>query len=363
MQSRTGEMPAISVVMPLRGDGRFLRLALESVHLNSEASVEIVCVDDGLTESARAVVAEFKTKAQRFRLLQNDGQGIVAALNTGLRAAQGEFIARMDADDISLPGRFPAQFAYLRRHPDVSAVGTQAELIDAGGNTLRLLHTPVGSQRLHAALDISCAIIHPTVMMRKAVVQAAGGYRLGFDGAEDYELWLRLRRVSKLDNLPGSFLLYRSHAGQISVRKQLHQARLAALAMVGDRLHAYSGTDYLALIGQHGAWQSVFRSADPFAVSEVKILTALALAGNGGTGRRSGARYLRAACALVSSHDPSHLRGRLALACVRHQILLARSGRTMDALAAAASDLLRWRSRILSAYIRQASSIWRSKSF
>lgn len=357
--SGTGMQPAVSVVMPLHGDGRFLQHALESVCGKWEACVEVVCVDDGLTQSADTIVSEFRTKMQEFRLLRNEGRGIVAALNTGLRAARGEFIARMDGDDVSLPGRFAIQLDYLRRHPGVSTVGTQAILIDAEGRVLRRLHTPVGSERVHAALDVSCAMIHPTVMMRKAAVLAAGGYRVGFDGAEDHELWLRLRRTGKLDNLSVPLLLYRSHTGQVSVRKQLRQARLAALAMVADHLRDLSGIDYLVPIAEGSNWRTVLRSADPLSVEEVRILTALGLAGNGGTVRSSGARYLRGACA-QGYHGVPHLHDRLALACVRHQILLARGGRRMDAVAAAARDLLQWRGRLLSAYVRQVSSRWRS---
>jgi glycosyltransferase involved in cell wall biosynthesis len=205
MGSEAEERPAVSVVMPLHGDGEFLQLALDSVRSQSGASTEIICIDDGLTESAKAVIAGCSAGQRKIRLVRNEGRGIVAALNTGLCAARGEFIARMDADDVCLPDRFAVQLAYLRSHPDVVAVATQAILIDANGKQLRRLRTPVGCDRVYASLDVSCALIHPTVMMRKAAARRVGGYRIGFDGAEDHELWLRLRRISKLDNLPSPY--------------------------------------------------------------------------------------------------------------------------------------------------------------
>jgi hypothetical protein len=105
---------------------------------------------------------------------------------------------------------------------------------------------PVGSERVRAALRISCALIHPTVMMRRRVVLDAGGYRRGFDGAEDYELWLRLQSSTKIDNLAQTLLLYRQHEGQVTLRRQFRQARLVALAMVAERLRRTSGQDVLA---------------------------------------------------------------------------------------------------------------------
>lgn len=358
---RRDALPTVSVVMPVRGDGRFLEDALKSVYRQCETHLEIICVDDGLTHHAETVIREFNSTARNIRILRNNGRGIVAALNTGLREACGEFVARMDADDISLPNRFAAQLTFLRRHPDVAALGTQAMLIDEDGKVVRRLRTPVGSARLYRALDVSCAIIHPTVMMRLAAIRKLGGYRVGFDGAEDYELWLRLRRVSKLDNLPGPFLLYRSHTEQVSVRNQLRQARMAAIASVGHRLLSRSGVDHLAAITSYGSWRSAFGPAGPAAVDEVRGLTACLLADNGGTNRRSGARYLDRACAKAGAHGSPYLRNRLALACVRHQISLARSGRRMDALIAAATDLSRWRTRLVPAYFLQASALWRSR--
>src|ERR1700676_2109193 len=174
----------VSIVMPVRGVAPFITLALESIGSQSDIDLEIICVNDGAAESTLDQIKEFSIKSGRLRLIANQGCGIADALNTGFAFAKGRFVARMDSDDIALAGRFAAQAAFLDANPEIGVLGTQAWLIDAKGTLLRRLHVPVGADRVDAALQISCALIHPTVMMRLDLVREAGGYRRGVDRAE-----------------------------------------------------------------------------------------------------------------------------------------------------------------------------------
>jgi hypothetical protein len=316
--------------------------------------------NSGVTRKSKRNVA-IAAGNPKLRVVPNSGSGIVDALNKGLALARGRFVARMDADDIALPHRLAIQAAYLDAHQEVGVLGTQALLIDAKSKVLRTLHVPVGSNRVCAALRISCALIHPTVMMRRRVVLDAGGYRRGFDGAEDHELWLRLRPRTKLDNLGQALLLHRRHDDQVTSRRQFHQARLTALAMVADRLRLTSGRDPLAALHNPKDWRALFASLDATAFHDVRSLTACSLADNGGTLRGSGRRYLRQACRAAVDRGSAEAHGRLALACVRHQIQLARTRRWSDAILAFPADLLRWREKLFLAYLLHASSVWRSK--
>lgn len=352
------QTPLVSVVMPIRGGDRFIAPALDSVLLQTCRAIEIVCVDDGIATAAMSVLQSAISHGGPVRILHNEGKGIVAALNTGLRKARGVFIARMDADDVSLPSRFDAQLRYLAANPDVGAVGTQADLIDSEGKILRRLHVPIGKRQVARSLEVSCALIHPSVMMRSSILRRLGGYREGFDGAEDHELWLRMRETCAIDNLPDRLLLYRAHDRQVSFRRQFHQARLSALAIVGSRLAQEMADELFERMaaGQH--WRHALARLSPAAVEQVKRLTACALADNGGTVRSSGASYLRLACR--RSTDDVRDRERLALACVRHQVGLVRQGRRMEAISAAVNDATIWRARLLRAYFRQLSAVWRS---
>lgn len=347
--------------MPVRGEAPFIMEALKSVTDQREVDLELICIDDGIAGPTLSLIQDFGLQFKGVRIVVNRGRGIVDALNTGLEFARGEFIARMDSDDVCVAGRFAAQIAFLRGHPDVGVLGTQAHLIDGDGRVLRRLHVPVGSSRVHAALQVSCALIHPTVMLRQSVLGRAGGYRQGFDGAEDFELWLRLRRFTQLDNLPTPLLLYRRHQNQVTMSKQFHQARMTAVATVGDLLSLELGFDCLAAPGAAGHWRTAFRNVRATALQEVSALTACSLADNGGTLRGPGAKYLRNVCKIAMARRLSGLYSRLALACVRHQVSLVRSGRWPEALVCMAADARRWRTKLLRAYYVQASALWRSR--
>jgi hypothetical protein len=357
----TQTTPAVSVVMPVRGVAPFIGAALDSIARQSGVSFEIICVDDGAAPCALGVMTEWAAGNPMIRVIANNGSGIADALNLGIARARGRFVARMDADDIALPGRLSIQVAYLEAHPEVGVLGTQALLIDENRKVTRTLRVPVGSSRVHEALQISCALIHPTVMMKRSLILEVGGYRSGFDGAEDYELWLRLAGHAKLDNLSEPLLLYRTHEDQVTLRRQFHQARMAALALAAHRLRRSAGLDALAPSSAARTWRTSFGAIGRAAVEDVRILTACSLADNGGTLRGSGTRYLRLACQSAARRPSDQLHGRLALACVRHQVQLARNGRRRDAVHAIFFDLLFWRQKLLMAYMVQISSMWRSK--
>ena len=233
-------------------------------------------------------------------------------------------------------------------------------MVNAESRLCGRLRVPVGAGRVRAALETSSPLIHPTVMMRRATVLEAGGYRKLFDGAEDYDLWLRIAPHAQFDNLPQALLLYRRHGAQQTVVKPFRQARLAALAVVAYRLRRSQGRDPLGQMTRLGDWRRAFAALDPAAVEEVRQLTASCLADNGGTLRPVGAAYLRLACSSARSGGLCHVRRRLALACVRHELQILRNRRPMEALRILSTDFLRWPSDMLYAYLWHASILWRA---
>jgi len=353
--------PAVSVLMPVCGAAPFLGSAFDSIARQSGVDFEVICIDDGAAPCARRLLFDLAARDSRLRVVPSPGRGISDALNQGLALARGRFVARMDADDVSLPGRLAMQAAYLDAHPEIGVLGAQALLIDAEGNGLGAAHVPVGTDRVARALQISAALIHPTVMMRRSLVVEVGGYRRLFDGAEDFELWLRLRSRTRLDNLPQPLLLYRQHEDQVTVRRQFRQARLVGLALVSDRLRRTSGLDVLAGLDTPKGWRAAIASASVSGFRDVRCLTASHLADNGGTLRASGARYLRQVCRAALGHASPEICRRLALACVRHQLQLMRSGRWREAVLTVPSDLARWRLKLVAAYWLHASILWRSR--
>jgi len=350
-------VPLVSVLIPVRS-GRYFAPALDSILVQTAVDFEVICIDDGADTLASGILREASANGQKFRILRNSGHGIADALNTGLASARGELIARMDADDICLPHRLATQAAYLRANPEIGVLGTQAVAIDASGARLGRARVPVGRHRVFEYLQTGSPLIHPTVMMRRSLLRKVGGYRRVFEGAEDYDLWLRLSAQTAMDNLAAVFLLLRRHGEQVTTRSQFRQARLSALAIVSDKILRAYGCDPLPDPGGVKNWREAIGAVSPSAVADVRELTASRLVDNRGTLRASGGRYLNGACYRAIRRGSPEVCSRLALACVRHQLLLFRAGRRFDALKALARDAMRWRTRLVFAYVRHASIPW-----
>lgn len=211
--------PLISVLMPVRDGERYLGAALASLAQQSLGDFEVIVVDDGSVDGTAAMLAAAAARDPRLRIDRQAGQGVSAALNRALALAQGRFLARLDADDIARPERFAAQAAYLETHPRVAAVGGGYEEIDQDDRPLRAVRPPTEPARIRAILPRTNCIAHPTVMMRRDAILAVGGYRPAFDGAEDYDLWLRLLERWDLANLPELLLGYRRHPHAATLRR------------------------------------------------------------------------------------------------------------------------------------------------
>ena len=232
--------PRISVVMPVYNAAPYLRMAIDSVLMQTYKNFEFIIINDGSTDNSADIIREYKDA--RIVFVDNEeNMGLVSVLNTGLDLARGEFIARMDADDISLPNRFAKQLAYLRRHRRVGVLGT-AFYIFGGG--VSCISTKPKRPTLHDMLK-TCPIGHPTVMMRKSVLDK---YKLRYDGryrhAEDYELWLRMIRYTRFANLPDVLLNYRWHTTNVSV---VHaDAQVQASEIIMQRIRREMGDTHSA---------------------------------------------------------------------------------------------------------------------
>jgi hypothetical protein len=227
----------VSVVLPVRNGGGYLRLAAASILSQTWRDLELLVIDDRSDDGAFDALSATHSDEARLRLLRNPGSGLVAALNFGLREARGEFVARMDADDVALPDRLARQVEFLDRHPDIAVVGAQAAFIDAAGAlTGERTYFPTDATALAIALTTrGCVLKHPSILARKDALLGAGGYRPAFTMAEDYDLWLRLAERTRLANLPEVLLHYRGHPEQISAGVNLEQRFARDLALIAAR--------------------------------------------------------------------------------------------------------------------------------
>ena len=208
-------MTRVSWLLPFRNAEAWLAGAVASMLADSTANDELILVDDGSSDAGLDQIPA----DPRIRLLRQPPLGITAALEKGRIAAQGRWIARMDADDISLPGRLEAQVRFLRNNPQVAVVGGRAELLPtpAPGDGMRLYVDWVnGLLDLHRELLVESPLFHPAVCMRADALQAVGGYRDG-PFPEDYDLWLRLASAGhRLANLAQTVIRIRDRESRLT---------------------------------------------------------------------------------------------------------------------------------------------------
>jgi glycosyltransferase involved in cell wall biosynthesis len=226
-------VPLMSVLMPVFNCERYVRAALQSILGQSCGDFELIVIDDGSRDRTPEILQEYAQQDSRVCILTRPNRGIVASLNEGIDRACGEFIARMDGDDIALPVRFARQVQFLRNQPACVAVGSCVMLIDSEGEPIRTMCEQLTHEEIdqaHLSGD-SHAISHPAVVMRTSAVRAVGGYRKEYEHAEDLDLFLRLAEVGQLANLPDVLLMYRVHAASIGATRRSLQAQRAWAAV------------------------------------------------------------------------------------------------------------------------------------
>lgn len=188
-------------------------------------------IDDCSTDGSLAILKSFAERDARVRLLENaQNLGITPTLNRGIQAARGEFIARMDADDISLPDRLEKQAAFLQANPQIGLISGDAEAIDAEGSaTDEDFSLIVEPGYIKWLLHFTCPITHPAVMGRKVLFDQAGGYDVALRYAQDYDLWQRMSQFTQITNIPDTLVQRRVHSQSIGAAhrdEQMHSHRI-----------------------------------------------------------------------------------------------------------------------------------------
>jgi glycosyltransferase involved in cell wall biosynthesis len=241
------DRPLISVILPVWNAARYLRAALDSITAQTLADFELIAVDDGSADDSLKILRRHAARDPRLRVITRPNTGIVGALNDGLAAAAGRFVARMDADDEAAPERFARQVDRFRSDPGLVALGSAVIFMDAAGRSVQRCPRPL----LHGEIERSLlagdggALIHPAVMFRAGAVRACGGYRVFQRDAqffEDLDLYLRLARVGTLANLAEPLLRYRVHDGSINFTR--HDARRAVKLTVLREAYAARGRPF-----------------------------------------------------------------------------------------------------------------------
>ena len=231
---RTLQAPRVSVLLPVWNGEAFLEQAMESILRQTLSSFELIVIDDGSTDRTSAIAEEFASRDTRVRVLRRLHEGFSGTLNAGIAAARGEYVARMDADDISLPERLQKQVAYLDAHPECVAIGAWIEVVNETGRHVGLKTFVTTHDEISAVLLRGVSpMAHPTVVARRDALRAVGGYDARCYPSEDLDLWFRLGESGELANLGEALLKHRRHKAAIGVRER-EKMKAMALAICND---------------------------------------------------------------------------------------------------------------------------------
>jgi glycosyltransferase involved in cell wall biosynthesis len=219
-------LPKVSVVMSVYNSARYLRESIDSILNQTFTNFEFIIIDDASSDSSWNILAEYAHRERRMKLFKNNENiGLTKSLNKALKLAQGEYVARQDADDVSLPERFQKQVELLDKSPEVVLVSCNINLIDAQGRYIEKQQRACDRDLIPWYLLFYNHLAgHSQVMFRQKPVEDLGGYSAHYRYSQDYELWSRLVKVGDIAILPDVLLQQRRHDKSISAAQQLDQA-------------------------------------------------------------------------------------------------------------------------------------------
>ncbi|WP_171017447.1 glycosyltransferase family 2 protein [Aliarcobacter thereius] len=201
--------PLVSVVMSVYNAESYIDEAIKSILNQTYTYFEFIIINDGSTDKSLEIIEKYKSQDERIVLISRENKGLIESLNEGIKKAKGKYIARMDADDISLSKRFEEQLRVMENDIDIVVCGSWINIFGENRRD-KIAKYFVKDRQIKANLLISCCFAHPSVMMRKsAFFDNNIWYDENFKNAEDYHLWTQLAKVGNFYNIPKVLLNYR----------------------------------------------------------------------------------------------------------------------------------------------------------
>lgn len=222
-------IPKVSVLMSVYNGETYLERSIESILSQTYRDFEFLIINDASTDSTKDILENVHDP--RIKVITNSVNiGLTKSLNKGIGIARGQYIARMDADDLSLPYRFEIQVGFLDKHPDYAVLGSSYLLIDQEGRTVSLVKVPVDDSQIRESLLKQNCFGHGSVMMRREAVQQVGGYDERFKYSQDYDLWLKIVEAFKVSNIEQALYCWRVSNDSLSKMNEWEQKYYASLA-------------------------------------------------------------------------------------------------------------------------------------
>ncbi|WP_166267078.1 glycosyltransferase [Providencia sp. M-27] len=238
--------PLVSIVLPLYNSENFIEETIISILNQTYTRFELLIINDGSTDNSINIVKTFNDP--RINIIENDcNRGLVYTLNRGLLLCTGKYIARIDADDICYPHRIESQVLFLENNSTISVCGMYAKPLFYKFSIKNFILSfsasfkpPLNHKQIVLAHIFECRMIHPSIMLRKEIIESGYLYDPDKKHAEDYDLWIRISKKFILANLPKYGIKYRIHSGSVSQSNRLEQienslsSKISALRFFSD---------------------------------------------------------------------------------------------------------------------------------
>lgn len=242
------------MLMAVHDGAPWIAEAVDSVLAQTAADLELIVIDDGSADATPDLLAGVRDS--RLRVERQVRAGLTRSLNRALGLARAPLMARLDADDWALPERLERQRAFLEAHGGIGLLGTAAREVDAAGRVLATVTPPCDDAALRRALIRRNPFVHSSIVARRHLVERAGGYDERLPVAQDYDLWMRLSRLTALANLAEPLVVRRRLPGAVSVQRD------------DDRLRAESRVRWRAVrAGTYPWWCAVFAARPALALA------------------------------------------------------------------------------------------------
>ncbi len=258
--------PEISTIMTVHNGQLFLGQAIESILNQTFRDFELIVINDNSTDDTQLIVEDFCDQDTQIILINNPkNYGPFISANLGLKIAKGAFIARMDADDISLPTRFEKQVSFLESHAEVGLLGTNGSYIDETGKVLGPFRHFENDLEIRWGNLFNSQFIHSSIMFRRSLLPLAGTYREDHKYAQDYEFTSRLLQQTNGANLKEKLVMWRRTGSNISSQKKEEQLKFGTqIAM--DNINRLFGADFVVdheeMLVFRGLYRGTYKNAN-----------------------------------------------------------------------------------------------------
>ncbi|WP_273804031.1 glycosyltransferase [Providencia rettgeri] len=215
----------VSIILPVYNAEKFIFEAIDSIIRQTYKNLQIIIINDGSTDNSLHIINSFND--ERILIVTRENKGLISTLNEGLLLSKGNYIARMDADDIARDDRIEIQLNFLKENKNVGIVGSYAHMIDEDGNNIGLKKKPASDTMIKTVCFFGSPFIHPSVMFNKSLIKESLYYSNEFIHAEDYELWARLiaNNDLKFSNIKDTLLKYRIVSASVSRKYEEQQKK------------------------------------------------------------------------------------------------------------------------------------------